>query len=944
MPLVLTCACGHRWEYTGSTLPTSAPWRVTCPSCAAPVELPRSLHRNGPEDSGPGDSELGSTAPATLSGADVPADIPGYELLEPIDAGGMGAVYLARQQSLNRLVALKVIRAGTAATPQELLRFRREAEAVARLDHPHIVRIYDFGEHQGRPYFSMEFVEGGTLAQQLAGPHLPPRESARLLEILARAAHYAHQAGVIHRDLKPSNILLACGAGRTFQPDPQPLAGWVPKITDFGLAKVLGEDHRLTDTGAVMGTASYMSPEAADGQAQTAGPAADVYALGAILYEALTGRPPFRAATRERTLYQVLHEDPVPPTQLRPDVPPELEAVCLKCLEKDPGCRYPSAADLADDLRRFLDGEPLSILPETEWDRQVRWARRAGYELLELVGCSALGLVFTARHVNLDRLVTLKTVSTPAQLEPEQLDRFRAEAQAAAHLQHPNIAQIYDFGEHQGRPYFSLEHVEGGRLTNRCQGVPQPPEEAAVMIMTLAAATHAAHQQGIVHGDLRPHNVLLTAGGAPKITGFGLGRLLQKDPREARRGRPGRGLSSYMAPEQAEGRAEDIGPATDVHALGAMLYEMLCGQPPYLAATVAETLDLLRRGEPEPPAILRPEVPRRLEEICLKCLRKDSRQRYPSAGELADELRRWLAREKTKTVEFYLIPGYELLRELGRGGIGVVYEARQVALDRPVALKIFRERVRRVQSTVRAVSRLQHPNLVRVFDCGERDGLLYVAEELIEGPRLDQFLGGRPQPPREAAALVEILARALHNAHAHGIIHRNLKPSVVLLAGAASERTGREGEDRPWGTPKVGSFDLALLLGEAPEADEEGELVGTLTFMAPEQTHGQARLIGPATDVHALGAILYECLTGRPPFQAETAQELLDQVRLAAPVFPRKQPAGGPRPLEAICLKCLDKDPTRRYASAEALADDLRSFLGGRPTVWQRVRGWFLGN
>ena len=263
-----------------------------------------------------------------------------YELLREIARGGMGVVYRARQVSLNRPVALKMILAGQLAGDDEVKRFHLEAEAAANLDHPGIVPIYEIGEHEGQHFFSMGFVEGTSLAAKVADGPLPPREAATLTMQVAEAVQFAHEKGVIHRDLKPANVLLD--------------AQGQPKVTDFGLAKKLQADSGLTHTGQVMGTPSYMPPEQAEGK--NVGPAADVYALGAILYCLLTGRPPFQAATPMDTLMQVVGQDPVPVRQLNATVPRDLETICLKCLEKEPRRRYASARALAEDLRSVPGG------------------------------------------------------------------------------------------------------------------------------------------------------------------------------------------------------------------------------------------------------------------------------------------------------------------------------------------------------------------------------------------------------------------------------------------------------------------------------------------------------------------------------------------------------------------------------------------------------------
>ncbi len=287
------------------------------------------------------------------------------------------SVYKGRQVGINRLVAVKMILSGAYAGPEEMARFQAEAQAVGRLQHPNIVQIYEVGEHDGRPFFSLEFCPGGGLDRKLNGTPLPPKEAARLVETLARAVHAAHQQNVIHRDLKPANVLLT--------------EDGTPKITDFGLAKKLDAAGQ-TASGAVMGTPSYMAPEQAGGKAKEIGPATDVYALGAILYECLIGRPPFKAASAMDTILQVINDDPVPPRQLQPKTPRDLETICLKCLSKEPARRYTSAEALGEDLRRFQADEPVQARPAGRLERAVKWARRRP-TAAALVSVTVLALV-----------------------------------------------------------------------------------------------------------------------------------------------------------------------------------------------------------------------------------------------------------------------------------------------------------------------------------------------------------------------------------------------------------------------------------------------------------------------------------------------------------------------------------------------------------------------
>jgi serine/threonine-protein kinase len=325
-------------------------------------------------------SHHAETGPPATVPADLP-QVPGYRVEAVLGQGGMGIVYQAWHLRLQRPVALKMLLAGAYAQPAERERFQREAEAVAAMVHPNIVQVHDVGEVEERPYFTMELVEGGDLARQIQGTPQPARKAAGLVATLADAVQAAHQRGIVHRDLKPANVLLT-GDG-------------TPKVTDFGLAQRLEGGEGLTLSGTPLGTPSYMAPEQARGNRGAIGPATDIYALGAILYELLTGRPPFRADSGLATLQQVMADDPVPPARLNRRVPRDLETICLKCLHKEPQRRYASAQALAEDLRRFERGEPIKARPVNPVERAARWVQRRP----ALAGALAFGTLLASALV-----------------------------------------------------------------------------------------------------------------------------------------------------------------------------------------------------------------------------------------------------------------------------------------------------------------------------------------------------------------------------------------------------------------------------------------------------------------------------------------------------------------------------------------------------------------
>jgi serine/threonine protein kinase/tetratricopeptide (TPR) repeat protein len=448
-PSVVRRLVRQEWivRHRGGSPPDRAEYTARFPALAAgdeelqallpPVAAPRPV----PETFAPGSD--GQAAPAHL-----PA-IPGYAVISVLGKGGMGTVFLARQLGLDRLVAVKMIR-GSVSGPEELARFRIEAEAVARLQHPNIVQIFEIGEWQPEsggpplPYFTLEYVAGGSLSDHLDGRPQPARAAAQLMETLTRAVHAAHVQGIVHRDLKPANILLqddGATTGHDADSSVTPAASFIlrpttfPKITDFGLARRLEDSSGHTQRGDVMGTPGYMAPEQASGEAHLAGPAADVYALGAILYELITGRAPFRGESMWDTVQQLLNEEPVPPRRLVPRVPRDLETIALKCLEKEALKRYPSAAELADDLGRFLRGEPINARPVGAVTRAGKWARRrpAAAALVALSVLIAISLLVAvawnnARLRRQTKLETERAETAERQRQATQRERERAEA------------------------------------------------------------------------------------------------------------------------------------------------------------------------------------------------------------------------------------------------------------------------------------------------------------------------------------------------------------------------------------------------------------------------------------------------------------------------------------------------------------------------------------
>ena len=473
-----------RWAQTGADELTERP-----KTGAATLDAPPSGQRGSTLEfslhSDVDDSER-TLPPGAEQPEKIRPKVAGYEILGVLGEGGMGIVFKAKQARLNRLVALKMIRAGAGARPQDLARFEAEAQAVAAIEHPNIVRIFEIGEHGGMPFCSLEYLSGGSLAKLIGSKPQPPADAARIVSTLASAMDVAHKRGIIHRDLKPANVLLSSDG--------------TLKVTDFGLVKRLEDDSSQTRTGAILGTPSYMSPEQANGLTHQIGPAADQYALGAILYELLTGRPPFQGTRVLDTLDQVRKKEPVPPSQLQPKVPRDLETICLKCLEKDPARRYADVALLAADLEHFRAGEPIVARPVSHPERLWRLCMRhkmvaglsatvAGLFVVAAVGGTAQAVLISQKNQTLtltnSQLDEARAAAVARQLEAEKKQKLAERAAIAANVQnqHAVETEVKMLGLLESRLKFvpGLQDVRSEMLTQAIKNL----DDAARVMTTI---------------------------------------------------------------------------------------------------------------------------------------------------------------------------------------------------------------------------------------------------------------------------------------------------------------------------------------------------------------------------------------------------------------------------------------------------------------------------
>jgi serine/threonine protein kinase/Tol biopolymer transport system component len=571
-----------------------------------------------------------------------------YRIIERLGGGGMGVVYKALDLKLDRPVALKFLAGQRGGSEEHKRRFLREARAASALDHPNVCTVYEIAETaDGALFIVMAYCEGETLRARLDRGPLPIGEAVAIAQQIAAGLARAHERGIIHRDVKPGNAMLTPGGS----------AGGTVKLVDFGIAK-LADQSRLTRTGKAVGTAAYMSPEQFHGE--PVDPRIDVWSLGVVLYEMVTGHLPFEAADEKLMVRAILGRTPLPMAALRPGVPPALERVVERALAKAPADRYArieamrsDLADLAELLgpSRLPDegstlfdlpvlppipSAPASASPSQDAGAGLLGETVGPYEILEVLGGGGMGVIYRARDPRLHRIVALKFLPPELTRDPEAKARFVQEARAASSLDHPNLCTILELGETpDGRLYLAMPCYDGETLRRRIERGPLPVEAALDIATQIAAGLAKAHRNGIVHRDIKPPNVIVTADGVVKILDFGLAKLAGSAAISA--AGSSLGTPAYMSPEQARGDAVD--PRTDLWSLGIVCYEMLAGQRPFRGERAQTVIYAILNERPQPLREIRPEIPPEVARIVDRLLAKPRAARYATVEEALADLR-----------------------------------------------------------------------------------------------------------------------------------------------------------------------------------------------------------------------------------------------------------------------------------------------------------------
>ena len=536
-----------------------------------------------------------------------------YALLDRIGKGGMGVVYRARDTQLDRIVALKMIVTELADEEETRQRFIREARAAADLNHPNIIKIYDFGEESGRAYIVMELLAGRSLAEVLEdGKALPFDTAMTAMRGVSAGLAFAHSRAIVHRDLKPGNL---------FVPD----NGSV-KILDFGLARIASS--RLTRSGLIFGTPDYMSPEQVRGK--VVDHRSDIFSFGAVCYHLIAGRKPFAAGSLPLVMRKVLEEDPEPLT----DVPPMVARVVAKALQKDPAARYQTIEQLRGDLDRVGEtGERQDTVLIPRAPTRATFPRIGRYEIVEQIGRGGMGVVYRAHDPVLDRDVAIKSILGDFSPESSAAEQFEREARAAARLQHANIITIYELGMSEGSPYIVMEFLAGMDLEAVMHATRSPSLATRLdMIMQLCAGLSFAHKQGVVHLDIKPSNVRVLEDGSVKLIDFGIAKISRSAPTFGDLA----GSVACMSPEQLDGAGVDA--RSDVFAVGVLMYELFGGRTPFGGDSPTAVAYKILNHDPPPLTKINDEVPKALSDVVARALEKRPDQRYEDAGTLADAL------------------------------------------------------------------------------------------------------------------------------------------------------------------------------------------------------------------------------------------------------------------------------------------------------------------
>jgi serine/threonine protein kinase/Flp pilus assembly protein TadD len=548
-----------------------------------------------------------------------------YEIIKSLGEGGMGAVYKARDSELDRLVALKVIRPELAGHPEILRRFKQELILARQVTHKNVIRIFDLGMADGRKFITMEYIEGRDLKSILVErKKLPPAEAVPIIKQICRGLEAAHTEGVVHRDLKPQNIMVDAG-GRVW-------------VMDFGLARSM-ELAGMTRTGALMGTPDYMSPEQA--RAEKVDARSDLFSLGIIFYEMITGVLPFQAETLMATLLKRVQEKAAPPCELDPAIPRQVSDVVLKCLEVDREKRYQTTGEMLTDLGGDSASGSTGI---GEADAISLAAIQPGahfgprYTIESLIGEGGMGKVYKAHDNDLDRTVALKLVRPELASDPNSMQRFKQELLLASRISHRNILRIHDLGDVGGVKFISMAYVQGQDLHDvLIKSGRMPVARALNIAKQLASALDAAHAEGVVHRDLKPRNVLIDESDHVYVSDFGLAKSLENESATSMT-RAGEilGTPRYMSPEQAESKPADH--RSDLYSLGVILFEMMTGDAPFGGNSTLQVMYQHVTAKPKDPKMANPELPDYLGKVILRCLEKNPAQRYQSAREVLHDL------------------------------------------------------------------------------------------------------------------------------------------------------------------------------------------------------------------------------------------------------------------------------------------------------------------